>query len=280
LLRCRRSVNIAAELTRTLPSEAGLSETSKKRLIFIAGAEGSGTTLLRRLLAAPECCACIGRDIAKMPDHPEAQPLLASFERISQLLWDRAQPMADRMRAQQDWARTGAALASSPAFADVSHFIVKRSYQFGGIPYRYCPDVCDLFDLPFETRIVAIYRDPCAATYSALRRGFDTDLYRLAARAANFLAVLAGQVRSVEPDRRHLLSYASLCAAPGHAFGPLARFCELPEAPIRAAAQAEGLLGDADRRYAEELPPNDIAWLEGYFNARRRAQWDILEEGG
>jgi hypothetical protein len=50
-----------------------------KRFVFIGGAEGSGTTLLRRVLAAPSCCASLGRDIAKLPDHPDALPLFRAF---------------------------------------------------------------------------------------------------------------------------------------------------------------------------------------------------------
>lgn len=255
------------------------TQTSNKRLIFVAGAEGSGTTLLRRLLAAPDCCASIGRDIAKLPDHPGARPLFAAFEAASQKLWDRAQPLADHQHAQQEWHRLAAEMATSPAFAGVTRFVLKRSYPFGGEQYRFCPDLWDMVDLPLELRVVAVYRDPCAATYSALRREFDTDLYRLAARCANFLNVLAGQLRSIEPARRHLVSYAKLCAVPDQVFPPLARFCGLLEAPIQNAARAEGLLPGADRRYADELPPADVAWLEGFFNARRRAQWDILEHG-
>jgi hypothetical protein len=234
---------------------------------------------MRRLLAAPDCCAAIGRDIAKMPDHPDAHALFAALEAMTKTLWDREQDLADRLRAQQEWAALGAAMAASPAFPGVTHLVLKRSYPFGGFPYRFCPDITDLLDLPFEPRVLAIYRDPCAATYSALRRGFDTDLYRLAARCANFLAVLAGQMRAMAPEQCHFLSYAAFCAAPDQFLPPLARFCGLPEAPIRIAAQAEGLLGDADRRYAEELAPADVAWLEGFFNARRRAQWAILEHG-
>ncbi len=249
-------------------------------MIFVAGAEGSGTTLLRRLLAAPECCAGFGRDIAKMPDHPDAHALFSAFESANRPLWDRELDLAAHDRARQEWFRLAEAMASSPAFADVTHFVIKRSFPFTGAAYRFCPDLWDILDLPLDGRIVAIYRDPCAAVYSAFRRGFDTDLYRLAMRSANFLMVLAGQLRAIEPARRLIISYAELCRAPAAMFDRVGPFCGLPAAPILAAAQAEGTKTDADLRYRQELDAADVAWLEAYFAPRRRAQWDILEQAG
>jgi hypothetical protein len=249
-------------------------------LIFVAGAEGSGTTLLRRLLAAPECCASLGRDIAKMPDHPEARPLFSAFEAANEPLWDRALDLVAHERARQEWFRLAEAMAGSPAFADVTHFVMKRSFPFTGAPYRFCPDLWDLVDLPIDSRIVAIYRDPCAAVYSAFRRGFDTDLHRLAVRGANFLMVLASQLRAIEPARRLIISYTDLCRSPEAVFERLASFCGLPVAPILAAVQAEETHADADLRYRKELGAADAAWLEAYFDRRRRAQWDILEQAG
>ena len=214
-----------------------------------------------------------------MPEHPEARSLFSAFEQTSQLLWDRAQPLAEHERARREWFRLATAMAGSPAFAGVTHFVMKRSFPFTGAPYRFCPDLWDIVDLPLETRIVAIYRDPCAAVYSGLRRGFDTDLHRLAARSANFLMVLASQLRAIEPARRLVISYAELCRAPEAVFERVAPFCGLPVAPILAAVQTEGTHADADLRYRKELGAADSAWLEAYFHPRRRAQWDMLEQG-
>ena len=254
-----------------------LTGASGKRLIFIAGAEGSGTTLLRRLVAAPDGCASFGRDIAKNLDHPEAMALFTGFEAVSRRLWDRLLTLPEHEQARQEWHRIAALMAASSGFAAATHFVMKRSFPFGPTQERACPDLWDVLALPIEARIVTIYRDPCAATYSALRRSFDTDLHRLAVRCANHLIFLAGQMRAIDPARRRIISYPALCAAPAAVLEPLAEFCGLPAAPMLEAASAEGILGDTDRRYASELAPSDVAWLEGYFSPDRRRQWEILE---
>ena len=41
-----------------------------RKLIFIGGAEGSGTTVLLRLLSAPDGCVSLGGNFQKLPDHP------------------------------------------------------------------------------------------------------------------------------------------------------------------------------------------------------------------
>ena len=269
---------IAAGLQESYGS-GELTDTSGKRLIFIAGAEGSGTTLLRRLVAAPDCCASFGRDIAKMLEQPEAEELFTGFEEASRRLWDRLLTLREHEQARQDWHRIAALMAASPGFAAVTHFVMKRSFPFGPTQERSCPDLWDVLALPIETRIVAIYRDPCAATYSALRRDFGTDLHRLAVRCANHLIFLAGQMRAIDPTQRRIISYPALCAAPAAVLEPLAEFCGLPAAPMLEAASGEGILNDTDRRYANELAPSDVAWLEAYFSPGRRRQWEILERG-
>lgn len=216
----------------------------------------------------------------KAPDNPEARAIFAEMERVSQDLWDRSLGLAEHEQARQDWRRLAGAIATSPAFAGVTHVVIKRSFPFGtGEHYRFCPDLRDIVDLPIETHVVAIYRDPCAAAYSAYRRGFDTDLCRLAIRCANFLTVLAGQLRAIDPDRRLIISYAELCRAPATLCESVSGFCGLPTAPILAAAQAEAGPTDRDQRYRQELDPAEAAWLEGYFDQRRRRQWEILEQG-
>lgn len=72
------------------------------------------------------------------------------------------------------------------------HFVLKRSFPAripGDMVY---PDLWDVLSLPGQTRVVVIYREPCAAVYSTFRRRFDTDLRRLAIMCADTVDAARG----------------------------------------------------------------------------------------
>jgi len=250
-----------------------------KTFLFIAGAEGSGTSVLRRLLTAPGCCASLGENFSKLPDHPEARRLFAEFVDASARLWDRTAPLSAHLKARCDWNSAAEQIGLSPAFSDRTHLVLKRSFPFG-VPHGVgSPDLWDVLDLFAATRIVVIYREPCAAVYSAFRRGFDSDLRRLATICAEQLTRLAAYARAIDPSLVRIISYGALCKAPDAVLKPLSVFLGIPFDPIREAARKERLMTDTDRRYESELSRSDVAWLERFFDVRRRRQWEILEPG-
>jgi hypothetical protein len=249
-----------------------------QRLIFIGGAEGSGTTMLRRLLSGPDVCASYSENFSKLPGHPDARPLLKAFVDGTKRLWDRSGSRSEHQQAFGDLQQSVTKIAISPAFSAQTCIVVKRSFPFGGPRYQYVPDLWDMLDVMPDTRIVVIFRNACAATYSALRRGFDTDIRRLAISCCTQLTWLAGQVDAIGFDKVHVVSYSTLCASPDAALAPLAGFCGLPLDALRQAAREEGLLRDADDRYRSELEAADLEWLESFFDERRCRQWSILAD--
>jgi hypothetical protein len=257
------------------PHALPLLET--KTLIFIAGAEGSGTSVLRRLLAAPDCCASLGQNFSKLPDHPEARRLFAEFVDASARLWDRTAPLSARLKARCDWHSAAERIGVSRVFSDRTHLVLKRSFPFG-VPHGIgSPDLWDVLDLFADTRIVVIYREPCAAVYSAFRRGFDSDLRRLAVMCAEQLTRLAAYAQTIDTGLMRIISYGALCKAPDATLKPLSAFAGIPFDAISDAVRKERIMTDTDRRYASELPRSDVTWLERFFDARRRRQWEKLE---
>jgi hypothetical protein len=252
-------------------------QSEPKKLIFIAGVEGSGTSWLRRLLAAPECCSAFSDKLMKLPDHPGARPLAAAFVDATRPLWARQSTLAEHLQAKGRLSELTQKMQSSPAFSGTTHFVLKRSFPFRFPGDIGAPDLWDVLDLPGETLVVAIYREPCAAVYSALRRRFDTDLRRLAVACDDQLTRLAAQVRAMDPERVRILSYRRLCEAPDTVLEPVAGFCGIPFDPIRKAILQDGIIGETDERYRSELAQADASWLEHFFDERRRRQWDILE---
>ncbi|HTJ64759.1 MAG TPA: sulfotransferase [Alphaproteobacteria bacterium] len=247
-----------------------------KRLIFIAGAEGSGTTLLLRLLAGPATCVALGGNYRKIPVGAAAEALAAAFDVANQRAWDRTLSIADHEKALADWRRAADAIAASPYFADRSRLIYKRSYPFGTPRGRFSPVLADVADQFEDSRIVAIYRDPRAASYSALRRGFDTDIRRLAIVCAEQLTLLAAEVRALPPERVRVVDYGALLSQPEAVLGGLYAFCGIPADSLRTIVAREGIKAGTDMRFAKELLPSEAAWLNTFFDARRLKQWDNL----
>jgi arylsulfatase len=275
------STNVATFHPSTVQSMSTLlrRDAGARRLVFIGGAEGSGTTLLLRLLSAPDVCASLGGNFVKVPEHGDARLLAQAFEEANRRLWDRKLSYSDHEIARRDWHAAADQILNSPAFSSQTCVLFKRSFPFAQPRDQYTPDIWDALDLLARTRIVVIYRDPCAATFSALRRGFDSDLRRLAVACSEQLTWLAGQVRAIGPDLVRIISYRGLCEDPVATLAPLVEFCGIPFAPVRAAALSERMDVGADRRYTRELQRSEVDWLEGFFDTRRRRQWDILESG-
>ena len=249
-------------------------------MVFIAGVEGSGTTVLRTLLAAPSGCVAIGTAAGRRDESSEARTLHADFDDVTSQLWDRGATLPRQTRAKDQWLALPDRVRSAPAFAGCTHLIFKRSFPFGKPHGAGSPDLWDIVDAFPHLHIVVVYRDPRAATYSAYRRGFDSDLRRLAVMCSDQLSRLACQVRALDPAQVRVVSYRALCESPEPTLEGLCAFCRIPFAPVRDAAEHEQMHGDTDERYARELPPDDAAWLVAFFDARHRRQWeDVLAPG-
>jgi hypothetical protein len=244
-------------------------------LIFIGGGSGSGTTLLSRLLSSPDCCASLGGNYLKLPSHPHAKPLVDAFLKANIRVWDKRLSFGQHEEGRRDWQVAMQSIVTSPAFAETSHYIFKRSFPFEG--GKYTPDVWDLIDCWPDVKVLLIYRDPRAATYSKFRRGFDADIRKVAINTQDHLTWLDGQVRAIGPERFRFISYARLCVEPTNVLKPIADFCSIPFDQVNEVARREGMHADPDARWMRELSPQDSDWLNKFFDDRRLKQWEILE---
>jgi len=275
-----------------------------RKFVFIGGTEGSGTTLLVRLLSAPHGCACLGGNYLKLPnltlkpvsipgmpdkvrywtidkplgEGPDVKPLADAFQAANARVWDRKLSFEEQEKGRLEWRATMDRILAAPAFAETSHYLFKRAFPWGPRD-RFAPDLWDIIELWPDVRIVLIYRDPRAATYSSFRRGFDSDLRRLAVVCSEQLTWLAGQVRAIGPERVRIISYARLCANPGAVLEPIANFCCMPFDQVNEAIRNEEMDTNADNRWSRELSPQNSNWLNQFFHAGRLRQWDILEAG-
>lgn len=245
---------------------------------FIAGAEGSGTTLLLRLLSSPDTCCSLGGNYQKVPDSPAARDLATQFEQANRAAWNDTVSFAEHEQAIDAFAKSMARVLASREFDGQTHLFFKRSFPFGNKQSgRFTPDLWDLHDLLPRAKFIAIYRQPPAACYSALRRQFDNDLRRLAVACSWQLTWLAAQLRQLPPTQTRVVSYEALCESPEATLAPLADFCGIPAPSLRPAIEAERIDPSLNARYQRELDPRTLGWLKRFFDVRRRRQWSLLE---
>lgn len=246
------------------------------RFTFIVGASGSGTTLLSRILSHPVHVVCLGGMYwTVQEDHAEAWKLMKLFNRAITKMWDRKSSVEQHGQAKQVLPCLLDEFLSQPEYADRTHVVYKRSAPFNPGD-RYRPDLSDLFDIFPNVRVVVIYRDPCAATYSSLRRGFAENLRQCAVICEEQLTYLAAQVRTVPAHTITILPYEPFCQNPQSYAQPLAQFCGFDPNTISQAIAAEKVHSDQTERWKQELPAEDRHFLEQFFNPRRLQQWHEL----
>jgi hypothetical protein len=246
------------------------------RFVFLVGAQGSGTTLLIRMLSRPASSLALGGNYVTVPrDDREAFSLVEQFDEVNAALWDRKAGHERQDGLRQELRRIVDRLLRLPRYAEVSHVLYKRSAPFfGGDRYR--PDLADLVEAFPDLRVVAIYRDPRAASCSALRRGYADNLRQCALISEEQLTYLAAQLATLDPARWRVVGYEALCAEPRPILEELAGFCGLPAEPVLRALQDEPLRTTQNERWRAELDQAGRDYLDAFFDERRLAQWSLL----
>lgn len=246
------------------------------RFVFLVGIQGSGTTLLTRMLSRTDCAIALGGNYVTIPrNDPEAFALVEQFDEANAALWDRKAGHERHAELRRELRRIVDSLLRLPRYSAVSHVLYKRSAPFfGGDRYR--PDLADLLQAFADLRVIAIYRDPRAATCSALQRGYAENLRQCAVISDEQLTYLAAQLATLDPERWRVISYEGLCAEPRANLEMLAGFCGLPVQDVLGALEVEELKRGLNERRRIELDQAGRDYLDAFFDARRLAQWSLL----
>ena len=166
-------------------------------------------------------------------------------------------------------------LRALPAYDSVDRVIYRRSFPFFK-GERYRPDLRDLFRLFDDVKLVISYRDPRASTASSLRRAFGPNLRACAVVVEEQLTYIAAQLSTLDPSSYLLTRYEDFVADPDSGIRRMAKFCEIDETALLGAARAEGVQPGRNDRWASELTETEVAFLDEFFDAQRRRQWQLL----
>jgi len=248
------------------------------RFIFIVGASGSGTTMLARMLSSPAGCVGLGGNHVSIPksDH-RGYAIARKFKKANDGMWDRTASAARADRGRREMRELIDELLAMPAYRDVNRVLFKRSAPFHRGD-RYRPDLSDLSEMFEDLRIVVVSRDPRASTASSHRRRFAGNLRACAVITEEQLTYLSSQLATLDPSAYMSFAYEDFCRAPVEWMGRIAGFCGLPRDLLEQAIREEGIDPRRNEVWQQRLGPEDRAFLNGFFDARRLRQWPNLAE--
>jgi hypothetical protein len=232
--------------------------------------------MLTRILSGPSTCVGLGGNHISVPESDEeATALVQRFNAATIRLWDRKAESPVVSEAGREMVEIIDRLRDLPAYRDVTHVIYKRSFPFGyGDALR--PDLSDLFSLFDDVRLVVTYRDPCASTASSWRRNFGPTLRSCAVVTEEQLGYIAAQLSTLDPADYLRYRYEQFCVAPEPTLRRIARLCQLPEDLLLEQARSENVRPDRRESWRADLGPEEVAFLERFFDDRRRRQWALL----
>lgn len=255
-----------------------MNMTNDYRLIFITGASGSGTTLLTKILSSPRCVLSVGgkhRTVGNVND--DAAYLSRRFNKITKALWDRKGSREQHAEAQDKMPYMVGRFRQFDEYTGLTHLLMKRSAPFyEGDQYR--PDLDDLIDAFPDLKIVVAYRDPRASTFSSYRRDFVDNLRYAAVVCEEQLTYLAAQLSTLPPEMYRVVGYELFCATPEAHTRQLADFLGLPPDEMLRAVDTEKIDPTRNDLWQQELTEDEIDFVNKFFNARRLAQWRLLQE--
>ncbi len=246
------------------------------RFIFIVGATGSGTTLLTRILSSPKTVVGLGGNFTTVSERDKAAcSVILQFDKATIDLWDRKATHEKYRKAKREIPVIIDSLLGLENYSHVSHILYKRSAPFfKGDRYR--PDLSDLLDLFGDLRIIVIYRDPKASTFSSFRRGFAENLRQCAVFCEEQLTYLSSQLATLDHDVYQVINYEEFCSRPGIIIKKLAEICQLPENILLHAVERENVKPGRNEQWLQELDTSERDFLIKFFNTRRLSQWPLF----
>jgi len=262
------------------PTAGEGTDKIRRRLIFIIGASGSGTTMLTRILSRPKEVIPLGGNYDEIPrSNPRAAFLGRVFKACTKTLWDRKAGFEVHEEARRKLRAVVEDLFELDVFTDATSILHKRSAPFL-LSDRYRPDLLDLFDLFENPRLIVVYRDPKASTYSSLRRGFSRNLRQSAVICEEQLTYLNSQIAGLDAGSYTLINYEAFCEQPIEIIEGVAKFAGLEAFVLKQATRDENVAPGRIDRWRTSLGPEEVKYLDHFFSDRRQEQWSLLAAQG
>lgn len=253
-----------------------------RRLIFIVGLEGSGTTMMSTLLGGMPSVEVLLGNFNSLANRQDFTPgdyrqTVSAMNRINaatKAMWDRQADFAYVSEAQRSFVEQVTTLLETSELGDVRHIVLKRSAPF--LPGdRHRPDLLEIADLLPDAKILVMIREPCASTYSAHRRGFVDNLRHGAVICEEQLLQINNKLKVLDASRVCLLRYEQFCSRTSENLQRLAEFFDLSLEELTASLSLHPVKPAQNDLWRTELSRVQQEYLQNYFSPQRLAQFDI-----
>lgn len=231
------------------------------KFLFVVGVEGTGHGMLRSVLHG----------------HLQLPTIVdqGGWHRLLVEHWDACQRSRVRDTSLHDLRSLETQVYNILAqyeLQGVTHLFESASFPYGNPRDALRrPDLIGFHDVlagVVDIRYLVCYRNPVAAAYSAIRRGFTDNVYLQARIVESNLVHIERQFRQLPAACYRVLPFERFCQQPLSFTPDLAKWWDLDEAMLVHGAQSiAGYTG------LDQIPPETRGVLEEFFTERRVRQW-------
>lgn len=242
--------------------------------IFIIGASGSGTTLFLKIFSKLKDTIVLGGNYNNLQNYNNKYISLKNrINLTTKTLWDRKINYIEKDRAKKELF----SIKNEIEFLNNSfkNIVYKRSTPFHKGD-RYIPDIFDIVDVFNNLKIIVLYREPEASTYSSLRRGFVDNISYSAKICEEQLVLLTTKLQLIDKNKYIIINYENFCHNIDSYLKKIAIFCNLDLVELLDVSKKININSENIFRWKDDLKIKDIDFLNKYFTERRKKQFDFL----
>lgn len=202
-----------------------MQKLSKKKLIFITGNEGSGTTMLSRFLSQPEFSISLTAFSYSAGYHWQSWIINSCTKKMWNIEGKEKSGNTPSKKAVSD-ALLKMVIRDILIQRKVTHVALKRSYPFGD--NKHFPLLKDLFDCSSWVKILIMNRDLKACAASVLRRRMVKTIKQAAHRVKYGRLKLMSELKSVDEKFYMIISYEDFIKDPLGLCNKIENFIDYP----------------------------------------------------
>ena len=223
-----------------------------KTFIFIAGVEGSGTTMLLEFLAQPSFAVSLG-GLYVSPGYKRHRKKIRA---ASGYFWD-----ITEKRTPQEIEEKKEIIRNIKIPKNITHLVFKRSFPFGEV--KNLPNLVDVLDFAHKVKIVVIDRSLKSCVASIRRREFTPSIEESAQRIKKGRIHLEQGLANIDKKYYEVFSYEDFIKDPHAYLDRLESFLEYPKGSLAP------FVSSTIRRptkEAQDILQEHSAFLEQFFS--------------